>query len=170
MSRVITITYLQMLSPDALRPRESAALRVKRLEPPDGRRNRELYTTVGAPWQWFDRLPWSDAEWQAYAARPGLETWLAFDGEKLAGYYEWEAQAEEQAQLLYFGLLPECVGRGLGGALLTSAIRRGWQLATRRIWVHTCTDDHPHALDNYLARGFTVYRTAKVMEPGTAEP
>jgi len=27
-----------------------------------------------------------------------------------------------------------------------------------RVWVHTCTLDHPGALPNYIARGFRVYK------------
>ncbi len=34
----------------------------------------------------------------------------------------------------------------------------GWY-ELRRVWLHTCTLDHPNALPNYLARGFTPYRT-----------
>ena len=28
----------------------------------------------------------------------------------------------------------------------------------RRVWVHTCDLDHPNALVNYQARGFSVYK------------
>ncbi len=62
----------------------------------------------------------------------------------------------------YFGLLPEFIGRGLGGALLTSAIEEGWSprggIAPTRVWVHTCNRDHPQALANYQARGMVVYK------------
>ena len=27
----------------------------------------------------------------------------------------------------------------------------------RRVWLHTCTLDHPNALKNYIARGMTVF-------------
>src|SRR5882757_59230 len=72
-----------------------------------------------------------------------------------------------QVEIAYFGLLPRFVGRGLGGQLLTEGVRRAWTLHERvpgcapveRIWVNTCTLDGPHALRNYLARGFQVFRT-----------
>ena len=50
-------------------------------------------------------------------------------------------------------------GRGLGGALLTEAVERAWAAGAARVWLHTCTFDHPAAIPNYLARGFTVFRT-----------
>jgi len=38
-------------------------------------------------------------------------------------------------------------------------VRDAWSLRPRRVWLHTCTLDHPHALANYMARGFVPYRT-----------
>jgi GNAT superfamily N-acetyltransferase len=60
-------------------------------------------------------------------------------------------------EIVYFGLLPRFVGRGLGGQLLTAAVQRAWQRTTVRVWLHTCTLDHPRAVANYLARGFRLY-------------
>jgi hypothetical protein len=31
---------------------------------------------------------------------------------------------------------------GLGGFLLSEAIRSAWELDPGRVWVHTCTQDH----------------------------
>jgi GNAT superfamily N-acetyltransferase len=56
-------------------------------------------------------------------------------------------------------LLPAFVGRGLGGALLTSALEDAWKMQPPRVWVHTCTLDHPAALANYQARGMKIYKT-----------
>ncbi len=58
-----------------------------------------------------------------------------------------------------FGVLPQFIGRGLGGLLLTAALERAWEEGTRRVWLHTCSWDHPHALANYQARGLEVYKT-----------
>jgi GNAT superfamily N-acetyltransferase len=57
-------------------------------------------------------------------------------------------------------LLPKFIGRGFGGALLTSAIEKAWQMSPSitRVWVHTCTLDHPRALANYQARGMVIYK------------
>jgi GNAT superfamily N-acetyltransferase len=61
-------------------------------------------------------------------------------------------------QLAYFGLLPEFLGRRLGGWFLSESIARAWEWNARRVWVHTCSLDHPAALANYEARGMTVYQ------------
>ena len=41
--------------------------------------------------------------------------------------------------------------------MLTEAIRRAWALDAQRVWLHTCTEDHPAALPNYQKRGFRIY-------------
>jgi GNAT superfamily N-acetyltransferase len=58
----------------------------------------------------------------------------------------------------YFGLLPAFHGQGLGGFLLTHALRRAFELAPR-VCLHTCTLDGPAALPNYQARGLRPFRT-----------
>ena len=74
---------------------------------------------------------------------------------------------ETQVEILSFGLLPQFRGAGVGGWLLTEALRRAWALGPRRLWVHTCSLDGPAALPNYRARGLTVYeeRTAEKTLP-----
>jgi GNAT superfamily N-acetyltransferase len=104
-------------------------------------------------------LSWSDERWQEYIDQPGLQTWIGYLDDAEVGYFELDRQPATGVEIAYFGLLPEFIGRGLGGALLTEAIRRAWQLGTKRVWVHTCTLDHPQALSNYLARGLEIYQT-----------
>jgi GNAT superfamily N-acetyltransferase len=72
------------------------------------------------------------------------------------GYYELEAQPGKDVEIAYFGFLPSFVGAGLGGHLPRCAIERGSAMGARRVWVHTCTLDHPQALANYHARGMPV--------------
>jgi GNAT superfamily N-acetyltransferase len=69
-------------------------------------------------------------------------------------------QSENSVEIAYFGLLPEFIGRRLGGALLTNAIDNAWSWSPTpiRVWVHTCNRDHPGALANYQARGFKIYK------------
>ena len=68
--------------------------------------------------------------------------------------------ADGVVEIAYFGLLPEFIGRGAGRSLLAAAINRAWSWrgTTTRVWLHTCSLDHPRALPNYLAAGFRVVR------------
>jgi GNAT superfamily N-acetyltransferase len=61
-------------------------------------------------------------------------------------------------EIAYFGLLPEFMGRGWGKYLLSEAARQAWRAGATRVWLHTCTLDHPAALPNYLRRGFRPVR------------
>ncbi len=153
--------YLEMTDPAQLRssPRMAEAFEVKRAQIPCGALNRFFYQTVGAAWRWTDRLPWTNEDWQAYAERPGLETWLGYVQGTPTGYFELARQDAAQVEIAMFGLLPLFIGRGVGGALLTAALRRAWEKGTRRVWLHTASSDHPHALGNYQARGMQVYKT-----------
>ncbi|HKS31787.1 MAG TPA: GNAT family N-acetyltransferase [Chthoniobacterales bacterium] len=126
----------------------------------DWRFNRDLYFRVGEQWDWIDKRSWTDDRWKEYATARGLRTFAGYYDDVLAGYYELRQDGESGVEIAYFGLLPDWIGRGLGGALLTSAIEGGWRMepAPTRVWVHTCNRDHPQALANYQARGMIVYK------------
>jgi len=44
-------------------------------------------------------------------------------------------------------------------------VQRAFDDGAQRVWLHTCTLDGPHAIANYLARGFTPYKTTTQDEP-----
>ena len=156
----VTIHYLEMLDPRLLRPRSffGDGWNTRRAAR-DVAVNRDFYRNVGADWYWIDRLSWTDQRWQAYIDQPGLETWISYRNDEPAGYFELDHQPDTGVEIAYLGLLPAFIGRGLGSVLLTEAVTRAWQLKPPRVWVHTCTLDHPQALANYLARGFEIYKT-----------
>ncbi|HEU0207419.1 MAG TPA: GNAT family N-acetyltransferase [Candidatus Udaeobacter sp.] len=154
-------TYLEMRSQDQLRPKHGETrFRVREKTERDWQFNRDLYFRVGADWEWIDRQPWTVEQWKEYATAHELRTFAAYYDDALAGYYELRRDTEGGVEIAYFGLLPEFIGRGLGGALLTSAIQEGWRTSPKpvRVWVHTCNRDHPQALANYQARGLVVYK------------
>jgi GNAT superfamily N-acetyltransferase len=154
--------YLELASPAALRPsvRVPADLTLVKVAPPDPELSRSLYVAVGGDYQWTDRLPWTRAQWLEWLARPEVETWVAHEAGALAGYFELEAQDGGSVEIVYFGLVPSGIGRGIGGYLLTQAVQRAYAMhaGVRRVWVHTCTLDHPSALAGYLARGFAIFK------------
>jgi GNAT superfamily N-acetyltransferase len=154
-------TYLEMRSPDALRPAadRSTDAAVAPEQPCSPSLYRQLYREVGAAYHWTDRATWTDAEIAAHLARPEIAVWTARLHGELAGFFELRrVPADNSVELAYFGLLPGFTGRGLGGHLLSEAVRTAWSLGPSRVWVHTCTLDHPAALPNYVRRGFTVTR------------
>jgi GNAT superfamily N-acetyltransferase len=157
------IFYLEMLSPEALRPKHTTDPDFRMLETavPQPLFNKYLYALVGRDWHWIDKLRWTDEQWQEYATDPGLRTWVAYKGGTPAGYFELQKQPGDNIEIAYFGLTPDFIGQGFGGALLTEAITQAWAWEASRVWVHTCTLDHPGALANYQARGFMLYDTVE---------
>ena len=165
MKRTVTITYLEMDDPaDAVPYRGRRRLDVRRAEVPCPEMNRLLYVAVGSGWWWYSRLSWSKERWTAWVERPEVETWIGYLAGTPVGYFELEAQPGPAVELVYFGLLPTFIGQGLGTELLAAAVERAWALAPKRVWVHTCTLDHPRALPNYQARGFRIYDAEDLME------
>jgi GNAT superfamily N-acetyltransferase len=55
-------------------------------------------------------------------------------------------------------LIPELAGKGHGNWLMAHALAFAWQKQVRRVWVHTCTLDHPAALPFYRRHGFVPYK------------
>ena len=153
-------TYVQMLAPTELRQarRPGPDIRVEKVSPCPVDQYRMLYAEVGRRYHWVDRLVWSDADVENHLARREVSIWTMREGEKLAGYFELVWHLDGSVEIAYFGLLHEFLGRGLGKYLLTEATRRAWESGANRVWLHTCTLDHPAALPNYLARGFRQFK------------
>lgn len=154
-------TYcLAMSSRDDLCPslRSPADFEVKRVEIACPEFNWFLHQAVGAEFYWGGRDGWGRQEWTEYVDRPELETWVAYVAGTPAGYYELEKQAGGSVRIECFGLLGQFFGQGLGGPLLTKAVERCWEMGVNQVLLTTCSQDHPHALPNYLARGFKLVR------------
>jgi len=156
----VSIYYLEMSSPDALNAkRQPDDFTVSEAQVKQYQVNRLLYQLVGEAWDWTDKLTLTDAEWQSYAERDELRTWLAYCQGSIAGYYELEKREDGDIEIAYFGLSPKFVSKGFGGYFLSHAIESAWAWeGAKRITVNTCSLDHPSALQNYKARGFKVYR------------
>jgi GNAT superfamily N-acetyltransferase len=156
----VTRTYLEMRSPGDLRPtpRPTDPPTLARIEACPGSFFRYLYAEVGRAYHWTDRLSWTDEQVRAHLDDPAVSLWLLTSGAAPAGYFELRTHDDRSVEIAYFGLLPEFVGRGWGGHLLTRAVETAWGMKPERVWVHTCTLDHPAALPNYLKRGFRPVR------------
>ena len=157
---LVTRTYLEMRSPEDLQsePAPEPAPRIARLDPCPVDLFRELYAEVGRAFHWTDRLSWTDETIRRHLENPGISIWLMSWGEEPAGYFELREHDDGSVEIAYFGLLPDFIGRGWGKYLLTRAVEAAWELSPSRVWLHTCTLDHPAALPNYLKRGFRPVR------------
>jgi GNAT superfamily N-acetyltransferase len=167
------ITSLEMTSPDQLREARPPPqpIELREVRPDEAAFCRETWTRIGAPYGWTRRTAWSDDEWQARLAPPEVQAWLARVGGEVAGYLELEAEGDGVVGITFFGLVPEFIGKGYGGAFLTEATQLAWSLTspdgvpTNRVWLQTSSVDHPNALPNYEARGYRVFRRERKPAP-----
>ena len=98
-----------------------------------------------------------------YISNKNLETYIICESDELAGFFELLYNPElQETEISYFGLLEEYIGKGIGGYALSEAIKKSFEKNIRRVWLHTCTLDHPNALKNYIARGMTVFKKEKI--------
>ena len=135
---------------------------IKKIKP-DFQLNKFFYKQVGKNHRWIDRLTWSDEKWINYISNRNLETYIISESCDLAGFFELLHNPElEETEISYFGLLEEYIGKGIGGYALSTAIKKSFEKNIRRVWLHTCTLDHPNALKNYIARGMTVFKKEKI--------
>ncbi len=92
-----------------------------------------------------------------YISNKNLKTFVLQKDNDLVGYFELILN-NNNCEIAYFGILEEFIGKGYGGYLLSEALRIGFKSASR-IWVHTCSLDHPNAIENYKARGMKIFKT-----------
>lgn len=158
MSVDLFVTYLEMIEP----PRGAALAAL----PPDGAIARErfdpetylgLYRAVGGPWQWDQRLQMPRDTLRAILARSSTHLYVLRVAGHAVGFCEFERVGEPDIELTNFGLVPHAQGQKFGPFLLDHALRQVWSQETRRIWLHTDTNDHPKAIATYERAGFRTY-------------
>ena len=170
----LVTTYLQMTDWSQFRPaylNYLDGMKLMCMGTPDVAFYRFLYSSVGEEWRWRERLSHSDEEIKALLLEPGTSVHVLYVNGVPAGYIELAERKEGptgrffSTEIVYFGLRSTYIGRGLGKHLLSHGIAYAWNRGTQRLWVHTCNLDGPHALNNYIKRGFKIYRVDKEPMP-----
>jgi GNAT superfamily N-acetyltransferase len=171
----VTRTYLQLTDAAQFKPAfgEFPDVTLVDVPNPPPKLYRHCYRTVGEAFHWRDRWDWTDDQITELLLDPNIHLHVATRDGELVGFYELRRVPEDDSvEIAYFGVVQQEIGRGYGKHLLSSAVRDAWALHPKRVWVHTCTLDHPRALPNYVARGFTQYKTERyeVEKPAVRNP
>lgn len=149
------VTSLEMRRRPPLRPLPASHLRLIDWSRPTPDTYRALFRRVGEPWLWFSRLAIDDAALTAIIHDPALSIFAVSDPAGIeVGMVELDFRVPAECELSFFGLVPELAGRGHGRWLMAETLARAWRKGIDRVWVHTCTLDHPAALGFYRAQGF----------------
>ncbi len=144
-------------------PKPSKNLNLELINKPDLQLNKFFYKQIGKKFNWIDRLTWSDDKWIDYLNDKNVSTYVLKEQNNLIGYYEQIIdEVKLDYEIAYFGIFEEYIGKKFGGYLLSEAIKNAFNLNANRIWVHTCSLDHKHALKNYLSRGMKIFKSENI--------
>jgi GNAT superfamily N-acetyltransferase len=155
------VTSLEMRARPMPRPLPAAPLRLTRWADATPDAYRTLFRRVGEPWMWFSRLLLDDAALTAIIHDPAVDLYAVTDRAGVEiGMLELDFRTPGECEIAFFGLVRELTGKGHGDWLMAQALALGWRKDVTRMWVHTCTLDHPGALGFYRRNGFTPFARA----------
>lgn len=163
----VTITQLEMTAklPRPAPPPPLARHAVMRAEPATVSYYRYLYNTIGETWLWTERRQWDDDRLRERLEDPRTDVYVLYVDGVPAGFGELFQVEADVTDLVYFGLMPDFIGRRLGPFLLRSLIDIAWSRPIRRMTVDTSTLDHPKALAYYQRAGFAPQAQRVVHKP-----
>ncbi len=119
----------------------------------------EIWRSVGSTLQWDQRLRMHPSDLDELLGSPACQIYILRLNGAPVGLCEFEGVGQPEVELIDFGFVPVTQRRRLGPYLLDYAIRKIWAYpTTRRIWLHTDSEDHPKAVDTYRRAGFAVYK------------
>ena len=152
------VTHLEMTELPALPSDPQGAWTLRRVETPDLDWYRDLYRRVGEEWLWFSRMRMPDAELSAIVQSPLVEVYALEHEGRDEGLLELDFRQAGQCELAFFGVTEKLIGSGAGRWLMNRTLELAWSRPVGRVWVHTCTLDHPAALAFYQRSGFRAFR------------
>ncbi len=117
-----------------------------------------LFRSIGERWLWTSHLLMSDEELRNVLNDPLYETYVFVAEREQSGLLELDFRNEGECEISFLGLTPEMVGQGAGRWMMNRVMELAWSRPIRRLWVHTCSLDHPGALDFYIRSGFVPFR------------
>jgi len=149
-------TSLEMLAPPSRNGARSAPadFALRAFDRADHAGYLALFRRIGQDWLWTSRLAMAERDLREILENPQVEIMAAERRGEPVGLLELDFREPDACELAYFGLVPEAFGLGAGRWLMSEAVTRAWARPIRRLWVHTCTFDHPKALAFYLRSGF----------------
>ncbi len=148
----LTLTHLPEQTP-ILKPEE---VEVAKLQNPTASFYLYLYREVGAEFGWTDRLTKTSDELTSIICNPLVDIYVIYVGGVPAGYAEIGRRNPEEYVLVFFGLISEFRGKGLGKYFLQWIIQKAFESNPKKLSLDTMDQDHPQALPNYLKAGFQI--------------
>jgi len=152
------VTHLELSEAPAPRPvPDLPDLSLRRVMEPATDWYRALFARVGREWLWQSRLAMEEDALRAILEDPSVEVFALMRGEREEGLLELDFRELPDAKLAYFGVTRPLQGTGAARWMMNEALARAFARPLKRLWIHTCTLDHPAALAFYRRTGFRPY-------------
>lgn len=131
---------------------------IERLVEADTQRYRALVRRVGESSLWQSPLLITDEQFANLIRDPDVEYYVFRAGGCDEGILQLDFRQSGECELGLFGVTELLRGTGAARKLMNFAIARAWSRPIERLWLHTCTLDHPNALPFYIRSGFVPYK------------
>lgn len=154
------VTFLERTeysqSPEALPP----GLSLVRVANPSASWYRTLYRRIGENWLWFSRAVMPEDELAAIISSPSTVVLALERAGDAIGLVELDTTVAGEAEIVTFGVVPEETGIGAAKFMMDGVLAHAFSAGIRRLWLHTCTFDHPAAVRFYVRQGFRAFKFA----------
>ncbi|AHB09687.1 GNAT family N-acetyltransferase [Zymomonas mobilis] len=132
---------------------------LERWEDPKTDSYRDLFLKIGSPWLWFSRLELDDRALKASITHPEIEIYRLRDNDNhIAGMIELDFRKKGECEIVFFGLDVKYIGKKLGHPVMIHTLHKAWKSDINRVWLHSCSFDHPAALHFYQKHHFQPYQ------------
>ena len=152
------VLNLEMRAKPAARPAIDGPWRLVPQRDPDAAWYRTLFRHIGEPYLWVSRLRMTDEVLLRAIRDPQVHLFtLQVDGAD-EGILELDFRVPGECEIAFLGVTERLVGTRAARFLMNEALDRAWTSGIERVWLHTCTLDHPKAIPFYLRSGFVPYK------------
>jgi GNAT superfamily N-acetyltransferase len=152
------VTHLEMTTRPTPAVDSADTWALRKVETPGLDWFRDLHRRVGEEWFWLSRMRMSDVELAAIIHAPLVEIHALVHEGRDEGLLELDFRAAGHCEIVYFGVTAPLIGGGAARWLMNRALERAWSRPVKRVWLHTCTFDHPGAVAFYQRSGFRPFR------------
>lgn len=153
------VTYLEMYRLPAVMPAKPLpGLSLDRVHEPALDWYLPLFRRIGEEWLWFSRLVMRDERLRTILDAPTTALYALREDGRDIGMVELDWSGRPNCEIVFLGLIPEAFGGGRGAWMMRRTQEIAFDEGAERLWLHTCTQDHPSAMPFYLKHGFRAYK------------
>ena len=153
------VTYLEMCINPNLQITDLGKFKMQYQESPNVAEYLDIYRAVGRDYIWNYRPGQSIQEIEQLLKSIDSRLCYLYLNDRIVGLAELDVSNRRDVELVHFGLIPEFLNQGIGKLFLNNIIYEVWNSGVDRMWLSTCSLDHPKAIRFYQSAGFNIFKT-----------